>query len=73
MPEDRSLAQNVTTRSTRDPGIYPNPAVTPAAVHAQSDSVIALSDEAAPTALQPPGQARTLEAPRQGEGWIFLD
>ena len=24
-------------------------------------------------ALQPPGQARTLGAPRQGEGWIFLD
>jgi len=24
-------------------------------------------------ALQPPGQARTLEAPRQGEGWVFLD
>jgi len=23
--------------------------------------------------LQPPGQARTLEAPRQGEGWVFLD
>ena len=25
------------------------------------------------TALEAPGQARTLEAPRQGEGWIFLD
>jgi len=24
-------------------------------------------------ALEPPGQPRTLEAPRQGEGWIFLD
>jgi len=23
--------------------------------------------------LEVPGQARTLEAPRQGEGWIFLD
>ena len=29
--------------------------------------------QAAGTALQPPGQARTLEAPRQGEGWVFLD
>ncbi len=28
---------------------------------------------AAPTALQPPGQARNLELPRQGEGWVFLD
>ena len=25
------------------------------------------------TPLELPGQARTLEAPRQGEGWIFLD
>ncbi|WP_133512852.1 fibronectin type III domain-containing protein [Candidatus Thiosymbion oneisti] len=25
------------------------------------------------TALAPPGQTRTLEAPRQGRGWIFLD
>ena len=28
---------------------------------------------AAPTALQIPGQPRALEAPRQGEGWVFLD
>lgn len=27
----------------------------------------------AATALQPPGQARLLEAPRQGDGWVFLD
>lgn len=27
----------------------------------------------APTTLQPPGQTRSLEAPREGEGWIFLD
>jgi len=27
----------------------------------------------APTALAAPGQARLLEAPRQGEGWVFLD
>ncbi len=26
-----------------------------------------------PTALQIPGQTRLLEAPRQGEGWVFLD
>ena len=26
-----------------------------------------------PTVLELPGQARTLEAPRQGEGWVFLD
>ncbi len=24
-------------------------------------------------ALQPPGQSRLLEAPRQGDGWVFLD
>ena len=29
--------------------------------------------KAAPTALTVPGQPRTLESPRQGEGWIFLD
>ena len=29
--------------------------------------------KAAPTALQPPGQARTLEIPSQGEGWVGLD
>ena len=28
---------------------------------------------AAGVALAPPGQCRILEAPRQGEGWIFLD
>ena len=28
---------------------------------------------AAATALEVPGQARSLEAPQQGEGWIFLD
>jgi len=27
----------------------------------------------AKTSLEAPGQVRTLEAPRQGEGWIFLD
>jgi len=27
----------------------------------------------APTSLQAPGQARLLEAPREGEGWVFLD
>lgn len=26
-----------------------------------------------PTALTAPGQTRLLEAPRQGEGWVFLD
>nr|VFK77918.1 MAG: hypothetical protein BECKSD772D_GA0070982_100377 [Candidatus Kentron sp. SD] len=25
------------------------------------------------SALEPPGQTRSLEAPRQGAGWIFLD
>ena len=29
--------------------------------------------KAASTALEVPGQARALEAPRQGEGWVFLD
>jgi len=29
--------------------------------------------KAAPTALQIPGQPRALEAPQQGEGWVFLD
>jgi len=29
--------------------------------------------KAVPTALEVPGQPRSLEAPRQGEGWIFLD
>jgi hypothetical protein len=26
-----------------------------------------------PTAFAPPGQTRQLEAPKQGEGWVFLD
>ena len=26
-----------------------------------------------PTALEVPGQTRALEAPQEGEGWIFLD
>ena len=29
--------------------------------------------KAAPTHLQPPGQPRTLDAPRQGAGWLLLD
>ncbi len=29
--------------------------------------------KAAPTALAVPGQPRALEAPSQGEGWVFLD
>ena len=29
--------------------------------------------KAAPTALAVPGQPRALEAPQQGEGWVFLD
>jgi len=36
-------------------------------------SLLGWGGKAAPTALQPPGQARTLESPRQGEGWVFLD
>ena len=36
-------------------------------------SVLGWGAKAAPTALQAPGQPRSLEAPRQGEGWIFLD
>lgn len=35
--------------------------------------LIGWGGRSAATALAPPGQARTLEAPRQGEGWIFLD
>jgi len=31
------------------------------------------SGKAAPTALEVPGQPRSLDAPRQGEGWVFLD
>lgn len=35
--------------------------------------LIGWGGRAAKTTLAAPGQARTLEAPRQGEGWIFLD
>jgi hypothetical protein len=35
--------------------------------------LIGWAGKKAPTDLQPPGQARLLEAPRQGEGWVFLD
>ncbi len=45
------------------------------AVHFDDDKLKLLGwgGRAAPTALAPPGQVRSLEAPRQGEGWIFLD
>lgn len=36
-------------------------------------SLLGWGGKAAPTALSPPGQARTLEIPNQGEGWVFLD
>ena len=36
-------------------------------------SLLGWAGQAEPTALQVPGQARTLEVPRQGEGWLFLD
>lgn len=35
--------------------------------------LIGWGGRAAASALTAPGQARLLEAPRQGEGWIFLD
>jgi len=35
--------------------------------------LIGWGERKAKTSLEAPGQARTLEAPRQGEGWIFLD
>lgn len=36
-------------------------------------SLLGWGGKAAPTALEAPGQARSLEVPRQGEGWVFLD
>ena len=36
-------------------------------------STLGWGTRATPTALSVPGQPRSLEAPRQGEGWIFLD
>lgn len=35
--------------------------------------LIGWAGKKAPTALQPPGQTRLLEAPKQGDGWAFLD
>lgn len=35
--------------------------------------LIGWAGRSAATALTPPGQSRLLEAPRQGEGWVFLD
>jgi len=35
--------------------------------------LIGWAGKAAPTPLAVPGQTRLLEAPRQGEGWVFLD
>jgi hypothetical protein len=35
--------------------------------------LIGWADRKAKTPLAVPGQARLLEAPRQGEGWVFLD
>ncbi len=36
-------------------------------------SLLGWGGKAAPTPLEVPGQPRTLEAPQEGEGWIFLD
>lgn len=36
-------------------------------------TAIGWGGRAAGTALEAPGQARSLEAPSQGEGWVFLD
>lgn len=35
--------------------------------------LIGWGGRAAPVTLQPPGQPRTLEIVRQGEGWVYLD
>jgi hypothetical protein len=35
--------------------------------------LIGWSGKDAPTALAPPGEVRQLEAPKQGDGWLFLD
>lgn len=35
--------------------------------------LIGWGSQAAPVALQPPGEPRTLEVVRQGEGWVYLD
>ena len=35
--------------------------------------LIGWAGKKAPTPLAPPGQTRLLEAPRQGDGWVFLD
>ncbi len=35
--------------------------------------LIGWGGRAARTSLEAPGQTRMLEAPQQGEGWIFLD
>ncbi|MDD5034213.1 MAG: fibronectin type III domain-containing protein [Methylococcaceae bacterium] len=36
-------------------------------------NLIGWSGRRAPTALERPGQCRLLEAPRRGEGWVYLD
>jgi hypothetical protein len=35
--------------------------------------LIGWSGNQTPTALIPPGEVRQLEAPKQGDGWVFLD
>ena len=35
--------------------------------------LIGWSGKETPAALAPPGEVRQLEAPKQGEGWVFLD
>ena len=44
-------------------------------VHFDDDKLklIGWAGKKAKTSLVPPGQARLLEAPKQGEGWVFLD
>jgi hypothetical protein len=38
----------------------------------EKSKLIGYSGNQTPTALAPPGQTRQLEAPKQGEGWVFL-
>jgi len=44
-------------------------------VHFDDDKLklIGWAGKKAATPLAPPGQARLLEAPKQGKGWVFLD
>ena len=76
------LADLLITGLENNVAVYPAPPVTTVDLR-YAENTVGMDDNKlkllgwggrkAPSALDVPGQCRVLEAPREGEGWIFLD